>query len=117
MKSTETPLYTSGPTWKSLGNTYYIYSDRIELRCRFPFFTRTLIVTRDDLISIDVFKPPVIRTTFLALKLDLADLSTHVGLKRRNGFFKQLRFTPAHPDEFVAKVRESFELSWSCEQS
>jgi hypothetical protein len=111
LKSSDVPLYASGPTWKSLGNTYYIYADRIELWCRFPFFTRTLIVTRDDLISIDVFKPPVIRTTFLALKLDLADLSEHVGLKRKNGFFKQLRFTPDHPKEFVLKVKEIFNFT------
>jgi hypothetical protein len=111
VKSIDTPLYTSGPTWKSLGNAYYIYADRIELRCRFPFFTRPLIITRDDLISIDVFKPPVIRTAFLAFKLDLADLSEHVGLKRKNGFFKQLRFTPEHPREFVAAAIALFKLS------
>jgi len=43
-------------------------------RCRFPFLTKTLVVKKDDLISIDIFKPPVIRTTFRALKLDLADI-------------------------------------------
>lgn len=107
----DTPLYTSKPTWKSLGNAYHIYADRIELRCRFPFFFRTVIVKKDDLISINVFKPPVIRTSFSALKLDFADCSEHVGIKRKNGFFKQLRFTPEHPDEFVAKVRELFALS------
>lgn len=111
LKNIDTPLYASGPTWKSLGNAYYIYADRIELRCRFPFFFRTFIITGDDLISIGVFKPPVIRTSLRALKLDFADLSEHVGIKRKNGFFKQLRFTPEHPDEFVAKVRESFKLS------
>ena len=104
-------MYTSKPTWKSLGNKYYVYTDRIELRCRFPFFLKTLVIKRDDLISINIFKPPVIRTAFWALKLDFADLSEHVGIKRKNGFFKQLRFTPEHPDEFVAKVRDLFALS------
>jgi len=33
-----------------------------------------LVVKKDDLISIDIFKPPVIRTTFRALKLDLDDI-------------------------------------------
>jgi hypothetical protein len=88
-----------------------VYTDRIELRCRFPFFLKTLVIKRDDLISINIFKPPVIRTAFWALKLDFADLSEHVGIKRKNGFFKQLRFTPEHPDEFVAKVRDLFALS------
>jgi len=41
---------------------------------------------KDDLVSIDIFKPPVIRTTFWALKLDLADLKEHVGIQRKNGF-------------------------------
>ncbi len=111
MKSTDTPLYKSTPTKKSLGNEYSIYTDRIELRCRFPFFTKTLVVKKEDLISIGVFKPPVIRTTFRALKLDLADLKEHVGIKRKNGFFKQLRFTPENPEEFVSKVREIFGLN------
>ena len=110
MKSTDTPLYKSRPTKKSIGNEYYIYSDRIELRCRFPFFSKTLVIKKDDLISIGIFKPPVIRTTFWALKLDLADLNAHVGIRRTNGFFKQLRFTPENPQEFVAKAKELFKL-------
>jgi len=104
-------LYRSTPTKISIGNEYSIYSDRIELRCRFPFLTKTLVVNKDDLISIDIFKPPVIRTTFRALELDLADLKEHVGIKRKNGFFKQLRFTPENPKEFVSKAKEIFELN------
>ena len=111
MENTDTPLYRSTPTKKSIGNEYSIYSDRIELRCRFPFLTKTLVVKKDDLISIDIFKPPVIRTTFRALKLDLADLKEHVGIKRKNGFFKQLRFTLENPKEFVSKAKEIFELN------
>ena len=111
MKNTDMPLYNSKPTKKSIGNKYSIYTDRIELRCRFPFFTKTLVVKKDDLISIDTFKPPAVRTTFWALKLDLADIKEHVGLKRKFGFFKQLRFTPENPKEFVSKVREIFEMN------
>ena len=110
MNSIDSPLYKSRPSKKSIGNEYRIYSDRIELRCRFPFFTKTLIIKKDDLISIEIFKPPVIRTTFWALKLDLADLNEHVGIKRKNGFFKQLRFTPKNPKEFVAKAKELFKI-------
>jgi hypothetical protein len=51
------------------------------------------------------------RTTFWALKLDLADLYEHVEIKRINGFFKQLRFTPENPKEFIAKAREIFKLN------
>jgi len=108
MKINEYPLYESAPTKKSLGNAYRVYSDRIELNCRFPFFNKTFVISKDDLVSIDVYKPPVIRTTFRALKLDLADLKEHVGIKRKSGFFKQLRFTPENPGEFVATVLEIF---------
>lgn len=113
MKRPDTPLYKSCSTKKSIGNEYSIYSDRIELRCRFPFFSKTLVVKKDDLVSIDIFKPPVIRTTFWALKLDLADLKEHVGIQRKNGFFKQLRFTPENPEEFVSKTREIFNITVS----
>lgn len=111
MNSSDTPLYKSRPTKTSIGNVYSIYTDRIELRCRFPFLTKTLVVKKDDLISIDIFKPPVIRTTFRALKLDLSDLKEHVGINRKNGFFRQLRFTPENPKEFVTKAREIFALN------
>jgi hypothetical protein len=110
MQDIDTPLYATAPTKTSLGNAYSIYSDRIELRCRFPFVTKTLVIKKDDIVSIDVYKPPVVRTTFWALKLDLADLKVHVGITRKNGIFKQLRFTPLNPNEFVSKAREIFDL-------
>jgi len=111
LKGIDTPLYISRPTKKSIGNEYCIYTDRIELRCRFPFFSKTLVIKKDDLVSIELFKPPVIRTTFWALKLDLADFNEHVEIKRINGFFKKLRFTPENPKEFIAKTRELFNLN------
>jgi len=40
----------------------------------------------------------------------MADLNEHVGIKRKNGFFKQLRFTPENTKEFVNKVNEIFKL-------
>ena len=106
MNGIDAPLHRSKPTWKSMGNEYRIYGDRIELKCRFPFFSRTLVIRKDELISIGIFKPPVIRTTFWALKLDLADLNEHAGITRTNGFFKELRFTPEDPKEFVAIAKE-----------
>lgn len=110
MKHIDTPLYKSTSTKKSNGNEYFIYADRIELKCRFPFITKTLIIKKDDIISIDTFKPPVFRTSMRALKLDWADLNEHVGINRKSGFFKQLRFTPENPKEFVVKVKELFML-------
>ena len=111
MKEIDIPLYKSRATKKSIGNEYSIYLDRIELKCRFPFITKTLVIKKDDLISIDVCRPPVFRTAFYALKLDMADLNEHVGIHRKNGFFKKLRFTPENPEEFVSKAKEVLRLT------
>ena len=56
------------------------------------------------------FKPPVIRTSFKALKLDLADFYEHVGITRKVGVFSQLRFTPDNPQKFVAAAKEAFDI-------
>jgi len=103
-------VYESRPARKSMNNRYEIHDDRIELKCRFPFIKKTWVIERDDLVSIEAFRPPVIRTAFWALKLDLADFNEHVGIRRRSGLFKQLRFTPENPREFVERARETFKL-------
>ena len=104
-------LYESKPTVKSIGGRYSIYDDRVELQ--HPLF-KNLIIKKEELISIGVFNPPVIVTMFknkkIILKLDLADLNKHVGIERKNGLFKNLRFTPEDPKEFVSKLKEIFEL-------
>ena len=87
---------------KSLWNTYKIFSDRLELQ--FRFFFVTIVIPKDAFVKVDVYKAPVIRTVFWALKLDLADLYTHVGIERNCGWFKKLRFTPANPHEFKEAV-------------
>jgi len=110
MQYTNLPLYVSPTTMKSLGNEYSIFADRIALRCRYLFFYKTITVKKDDIVSIDVFKPPVIRTSFKALKLDLADFYEHVGIARKSGVFHQLRFTPDNPQKFVAAAKEAFNI-------
>jgi hypothetical protein len=105
------PLYTSRPTGKSMRNEYSIYADRIVLRCRFPFLSKTFQIMREDIVSIQTEKPfQTIRWTFKVLKLDLADLFEHVTLERNNGFFTYLRFTPEDPGEFVRRAKEIFRL-------
>jgi hypothetical protein len=42
------------------------------------------------------------------IKLDLADISEHVVLEK-TGFWKQFRFTPDDPDEFVAAARAALD--------
>jgi hypothetical protein len=101
---TDTPIYESKGTIRSLWNTYRIFDDRIELQVRL-FFTK-IVIRRDELLKVDVYKPPVLRTAFWAVKLDLADLFLHVGIERSSGFFKKLRFTPTNPYEFKRQVIE-----------
>lgn len=110
MQPDDTILYKSPQARRSLGNEYRIYCDRIELRCRVPFVAKTFVIRKEDIVSIDVFAPPVVRTSMWALKLDFADLYEHVGITRKSGFFKQLRFTPENPQQFVEKVCECFRI-------
>lgn len=99
-----TLLYESKGSFRSLWNTYSVFEDRIELKFRL-FFTR-IVIPRDAFVSVNVYRPPVVRTAFWALKLDWADFYTHVGIVRHCGLFKQLRFTPADPHEFKRQVIE-----------
>lgn len=103
--NTDTSLYHSPPSFRSLRNEYVIYADRIELHCRLPFFPKVFVIPREELESVDVFPSLVFRTSRTALKLDLADLYEHVGITRRHGWFKQLRFTPDDPAAFVAQAQ------------
>ena len=100
-KSSNSLLYESKGSPKSLWNTYSIFSDRIELQYR-PFFTK-LVISKDAFAKVDVYKPPVIRTVFWDLKLDLADFYTHVGIECNCGMLKKSRFTPTNPQEFKQK--------------
>jgi hypothetical protein len=107
----EQPLYTSPRTKKSLRNEYSIYADRIVLKCGFPFLCKTFVIRKEDIVSIRSERPfQVSRWTFVALKLDLADLFEHVALERRNGLFKHLRFTPENPHQFIERAKDILRL-------
>lgn len=97
-------IHTSHRNFRNMWQRYRIYRDRVEL----PFFFGliTIKIPATDIVSIDIFPPFVFRTALWALKLDFADFYHHVGIKRRSGFFKCIRFTPDDPQVFIAKVRE-----------
>lgn len=101
MNDEKNPIYISKACTKSLWNEYRIYQNRLKLQGR--FYLKTFVIPYDELISIDIFKPPVLRW---ALKLDWAELFEHVGITRRKGWMEQIRFTPREPREFVSKVKE-----------
>ena len=74
------------------------------------FLLKNNVITKEDLEYIEIYHPPVIRTALWGLKLDLADLFIHAGILRKKGWFKRIRFTPENPEEFVAMVKETFEM-------
>lgn len=96
-------IYTSKSNFKNLYNSYKIFEDRIELKAKVLF--KKFIIKKEDLIYCKICPPPVIRTRFWALKLDLADFYSHLEIKRRSGFFKYLRFTPDNLEEFRSKAK------------
>jgi hypothetical protein len=104
MKDTESPIYISSRTPRSLWNEYRIYGNRVELE--FNLFFSKIVIPLDEINSCRLYAPPVIRTALWALKLDWADLFEHVGISRKNGMFKQLRFTPVIPKEFVSHIEQ-----------
>lgn len=97
-------IYISSPSIKSLGNTYSIYPEKIVLSCKL-FLNREIEILKEDLLAIDVCSPI---TKTLALRIDLADLYTHVGIKRRHGRFKHICFAPQNPFEFVEQTKRAF---------
>jgi hypothetical protein len=105
MTTGEQPLYVSKRSFKSLGQQYRIYIDRVEL----GFFGFRKTIRAADILAVEVRPRMVIGDLFrgkglaasFALKLDLADLCRHVAIHRRSGWIKHIRFAPDDPDTFV----------------
>jgi len=96
----EQPLYESRRMFRNLWQRYRIYSDRVELK----LFGKGKIIRADDLVEVEVRRPPVRGKGFaysFALKMDLADFYCHVAIHRRSGWIKHVRVTPDDPEEFV----------------
>ena len=105
--SENTPLYTSEPTVRSLGQTYYLYSDRIEFKTHLgawdvPFSEIINLEIRPMFAMLDIIRGRyTVDQVLPSIKLDLADLEKHLSLDRNNGFWKQIRFTPDDPEAFL----------------
>ena len=101
----EQPLYESRRMFRNLWQRYRIYADRVEL----SFFGMARIIAADDIVDVEVRRPPVIADLFrgkgfansFALKMDLADFYRHVAIHRRSGWIKHVRVTPDDPEGFV----------------
>jgi len=106
----DSPVYISRRAWRTLGQEYRVYADRLEIGT----VLGQVIVRFEDIETIDVRPPPVIGDAFrhkpfrywFALKMDLADFARHVAIHRKTGAFRNLRISPPDPDRFVEVCRE-----------
>ena len=98
----ETPLYRSKRTLKSLGQEYRIYRDRLELQAWILF--HTIVVPRDEIQAVEV------RPSFFiggwkgltpGIKIDNCDLCRHVLVTKKRGLLKGIGFSPDEPEKFV----------------
>ena len=111
----DTSLYTSKRQLKNLWQTYRIFSNRIELKLRpfgciiIPFAQIAKIEKRSPLVVLDLFrgKTPIVEM-IRTLKLDFADFYVHLDIEKRAGFWRHFRFTPDHPDTFLAEYQRAY---------
>jgi hypothetical protein len=99
----EFPMFVSNRTFKSTGQKYLIFRDRLELRTiLFGTFTINFV----DLERVELRQQNVkimwkelwkYKTLHYALKLDLADFYEHLGVYKKSGWVKLLLFTPENP--------------------
>lgn len=101
MNAFEPPLYVSRRTPAGLWQEYRIFPDRLELQAWILF--HTVVIPAREILAIEV-RPSVFsgrKGITWGIKLDNSDLRRHVLVRRKNGFWKCLAFTPDNPDEFV----------------
>lgn len=110
MNTSLEPVSISERTLKNFWQEYRVYPDRLELQSWISF--HTIVIPFRNLESLEI-RPPFCAwdlfrgKSFLfafPLKLDAADLYRNIALKRTNGLFRYLRFTPDDPDKFVTLV-------------
>ena len=105
------PVYVSKAAPKSLWQEYRVYPDRVELKVWIAL--KTLVIPAGDIVEVEVRPPLVIADLFrgkslasaLSLKIDWADLCPHVAMHKKSGWIRHVRFTPDHPEAFVAACR------------
>jgi len=98
--------------WKSLFLKYEIYTDRIRIQSILPFYH--FDISYDNIEKTEIGSPPVIWDVIKKryysrkygfglriLKNDLADLSKHITIEKKKGFWKQIRITPRNPEKFL----------------
>jgi len=109
---TDTPIYTSRSTVKSLWQEYRIYDNRVEFGTLFGKIT----VPFDHIERVEVSESEVdgllkgdlhLKNFRPALKLDWANFLEHVVLDRSEGHIRRILFTPDDPEGFKRALDEA----------
>jgi hypothetical protein len=106
------PLYVSKRMSRNLWQEYRVFSDRIEIQCRFLF--STFVIPFDDIeevslsraLAIEIFRGKAWKGG-LPWKLDFANIYTHIVIRRISGLFRNIRFTPDDPALFLSVCRQA----------
>ena len=108
----ETAIYTSVSTVKSLWQEYRIYNDRIEFgtllgQMTIPFDHIEQVYTSESEVE-GLLKGDLHLKNFRpALKLDWANFVEHVVLDKSEGYIRRVLFTPDNPEVFNKTLNEA----------
>jgi hypothetical protein len=109
----QNPIYTSAAPDKSIGKSYSVFPDRVELALK--IIGETISIPAGDLVSATLV-PGGIREILLgtlkgrypimslvwALTFDIGVFKRHILLRTKAGLVRYFRFTPHEPERFVA---------------
>jgi len=106
------PLYVSKRMPRNLWQDYRVFSDRIEIQCR--FLLSTFIIPFNNIKEVSLSRPLAIEI-FRAkawkggppIKLDFVVFYTHIVIRRNSGLLRNLRFTPDDPHLFLSVCRQA----------
>jgi hypothetical protein len=108
----DTPVFTSRSTVKSLWQEYRIYDDRVEFDTHFGLMT----VPFDHVERVEVSESEVrglmrgdlhLKGFRPALKLDWANFLEHVVLDKSKGYVRRILVTPDDPEAFKQAMEDA----------
>jgi hypothetical protein len=108
----ETPIYTSPCSVKSLWQEYRVYDDRVELHTWFGPW----VIPFEHLEHMEVAEPIMKAALHLRydfthwprhIKVDWADLTEHITVDKDAGLIRKVHFTPDDPEALAKALRKA----------